>query len=252
MTEDDIAFLVVEEPHPEPTRGSRSQRFTRGRPNKWRPHKAPKNWRHQADLVVPQEVHENVESIRTTRTPKYYDSRRNPRKGEDFATYHRRMRRLTTAGVKTTESQHYRDYLNLKIEVLDDMDHPYIGPCTYDLAKQKGQESDQEDSKADDQPAAAKEDNTLPVLMDPEAEAQVCKNIVNSVLKQTGCRGMIAKADIAELEQIKGTLVALLESMANRDVLFDDKDDLTPQLVLDFGFPIQLVYSSPVPGCTSS
>ena len=167
MTEDDVAFLVVEEPRQDSTRGSRSQRFTRGRPNKWRPHKAPKNWRHQADLIVPQEVHENVESIRTTRTPRYYDTRRNPRKGEDFATYHRRMRRLTTAGVKTTESQHYRDYLNLKIEVLDDMDHPYIGPCTADLAEQKSQEEDKEDSKADDQQTATKEDNPLPVLMGP-------------------------------------------------------------------------------------
>ena len=250
MTEDDVAFLVVEEPRQESTRGSRSRRFTRGRPNKWRPHKAPKDWRHQADLIVPQEVHENVESIRTSRTPRYYDPRRNPRKGEDFATYHRRMRRLTTAGVKTTESQHYRDYLNLKIEVLDDMDHPYIGPCTADLAEQKSQEEDKDEDKEEDQPAATKEDNPMPVLMDTEAEAQVCKNIVNSILKQTGCRGMIAKADIAELDQIKGTLVALLESMANRNVLFDDKDDLTPELVLDFGFPIQLVYSSPVPGCT--
>ena len=208
MTEDDVAFLVVEEPRQESTRGSRSRRFTRGRPNKWRPHKAPKDWRHQADLIVPQEVHENVESIRTSRTPRYYDPRRNPRKGEDFATYHRRMRRLTTAGVKTTESQHYRDYLNLKIEVLDDMDHPYIGPCTADVAEQKSQVED----KDEDQPATTTtEDNPMPVLMDSEAEAQVCKNIVNSILKQTGCRGMIAKADIAELDQIQDTLVALLD-----------------------------------------
>ena len=96
--------------------------------------KAPQDWRHQADLVVPQEVHENVESISTKRTPKYYNPRRNPLKGEDFAAYHKRMCRLTTAGIKTTESQHYRDYLNLKVEVLDDMDHPYIGPCTAELA----------------------------------------------------------------------------------------------------------------------
>ena len=89
----------------------------------------------------------------------------------------------------------------------------------------------------------------MPVLMDSEAEAQVCKNIVNSILKQTGCRGMIAKADIAELDQIQGTLVALLTSMTNRKVLWDEKDDLSPELVLDFGFPIQLVYTSPVPGC---
>ena len=60
---------------------------------------------------------------------------------------------------------------------------------------------------------------------------------------------MIAKADIAELDQIQDTLVAVLTSMANRKVLWDDKDHLTPNLVLDFGFPIQLVYTTPVPGC---
>ena len=131
---------------------------------------------------------------RTKRTPKYYDPRRNPRKGEDFAAYHKRMRRLTTAGIKTTESQHYRDYLNLKLEVLDDMDHPYIGPCTAELATPEPAPQQAPGTE----PAPDHEDNPMPVLMDSAAEAQVCKNIVNSILKQTGCRDIIAKADIAE------------------------------------------------------
>ena len=75
----------------------------------------------------------------------------------------------------------------------------------------------------------------MPVLMDSAAEAQVSKNIVNSIIKQTGCRDMTAKADITELDQIQDTLVAVLTSMADRKVIWDDKDPLTPNLVLDFG-----------------
>ena len=87
----------------------------------------PENWRHpQCDLEVERE--------RTKQSPKWYDPRRNPRKNEDFAVYHKRMKRLTTHRVKTTESQqHYRDYLNLKVQVLDDMDHSYVGPCNAEV-----------------------------------------------------------------------------------------------------------------------